>query len=93
MDAVRRSRNTPVWKLEEAARRSPEAQGEKSIRPAGCQFVQPVMVCFNQTIIIEIVQREAPDSLANCVELAVDVFVGATKVQPFQLGGIGAHPD
>jgi hypothetical protein len=43
------------------------------------------MVCLNQTIAVEIVQREAPDSLAHCVELAVDVVV-APKVQPFQLG-------
>jgi len=51
------------------------------------------MVCLNQTIVIEIVQREAPDGLAYRVELAVDVFVGAPKVQPFQLGGVGPDPD
>ena len=67
--------------------------GGKSIRAAGRQFVQPIMVCLNQTIVIEIVQREALDGLANCVELAVDVLVGAPKVQPFQLGAVGADPD
>jgi hypothetical protein len=51
------------------------------------------MIFLSEAVVIEIVQREASDILANCVELAVDVFVGAPKVQPFQLGGVGAHPD
>jgi hypothetical protein len=54
--------------------------GSKLIRPAGCQFVQPVMVCLNQTIVIEIVKGEAPDGLANRVEFPVDVVVGAPEM-------------
>jgi hypothetical protein len=54
--------------------------GGKSIRPAGYQFVQPVMVCLNQTIVIEIVKGEAPDGLPNRVEFSVNVVVGAPEM-------------
>ena len=39
------------------------------------------MIFLSEAVVIEIVQREAPNILANCVELPVNLLVGPPEVK------------
>jgi hypothetical protein len=67
--------STPVWKLEDAVRRSPEAQAEKSIRLRAVNSSNQLWSALTRQSSSKSSSVKPQIVWHNCVELAVDVVV------------------